>query len=113
MNTKSVLIAALIAAATGSAFAADYTATAGNPSVQIAQAAPAAATEPTRAQVRAVAVAARTDGTVDSSKDTAPFATTSKADARPRAEVRAEVRAFDKSWIASRMNRDVTEGAAQ
>ena len=112
MNTKSVLIAALIAASTGSVFAADYTATAGNPSVQIAQAAPAAA-EPTRAQVRAVAVAARTDGTNDSSKDTAPFATTSKADARPRAEVRAEVRAFDKNWIASRVNRDVTEGAAQ
>ena len=111
MNTKSVLIAALIAAATGSVFAADYTATAGNPSVQIAQVAPAA--EPTRAQVRAVAVAARADGTVDSSKETAPFATTSKADARPRAEVRAEVRAFDKNWIASRINRDVTEGAAQ
>jgi hypothetical protein len=49
----------------------------------------------------------------DSYKDTAPVPTTSKADARPRAEVRAEVRAFDKSWIASRINREVTEGAAQ
>ena len=46
MNTKSVLIAALIAASTGSAFAAEYTAAAGNPSVQItAPAAQAPATQ--------------------------------------------------------------------
>ena len=102
MNTKSVLIAALIAAATGSVFAAEYTAAADNPSVQIAspavQAAPA----------RTVTLAA-----TDSYKDISPVPTTSKADARPRSEVRAEVRAFDKNWIASRINRDVTEGAAQ
>lgn len=105
MNTKSVLIAALIAASTataGAAFAAEYTAAAGNPSVQIT--APAVQAAP----ARAVTLAA-----TDSYKDTAPVPTTSKADARPRAEVRAEVRAFDKSWIASRINRDVTEGAAQ
>ena len=108
MNTKSVLIAALIAASTGSVFAAEYTAAAGNPSVQVT--APAA---PTRAEVRAVTVAAKADGTTDGWKDTAAVPTTAKADARPRAEVRAEVRAYDKSWIASRINRDVTEGAAQ
>ena len=105
MNTKSVLIAALIAASTGSVFAAEYTAAAGNPSVQItAPAMPVVQAAP----ARTVALAA-----TDSYKDTAPVPTTSKADARPRAEVRAEVRAFDKNWIASRMNRDVTEGAAQ
>ena len=99
MNTKSVLIAALIAASTGSAFAAEYTAAAGNPSVQVtAPAAPA----------RAVTLAA-----TDSYKDISAVPTVAKADARPRAEVRAEVRALDKSWIASRINRDVTEGAAQ
>ena len=49
----------------------------------------------------------------DSYKDTSAVPTVAKADARPRAEVRAEVRALDKSWIASRVNRDVTEGAAQ
>ena len=103
MNTKSVLIAALIAAATGSVFAAEYTA-AGNPSVQIA--APAEQAAP----ARTVTLAATA---TDSYKDISPVPTTSKADARPRAEVRAEVRAFDKSWIASRINREVTEGAAQ
>ena len=41
MNTKSVLIATLFAAAAGSAFAADYVATAGNPEMQIAQSAAA------------------------------------------------------------------------
>ena len=102
MNTKSVLIAALIAASTGSAFAAEYTAAAGNPSVQIT--APAVQAAP----VRAVTLAA-----TDSYKDTSAVPTVAKADARPRAEVRAEVRALDKSWIASRINRDVTEGAAQ
>lgn len=102
MNTKSVLIAALIAASTGSAFAAEYTAAAGNPSVQIT--APAAQAAP----ARAVTVAA-----TDSYKDISAVPTVAKADARPRAEVRAEVRALDKSWIASRVNRDVTEGAAQ
>lgn len=102
MNTKSVLIAALIAAATGSAFAAEYTAAAGNPSVQITPPAAQAAS------ARTVPLAA-----TDRYNDTAAVPTTSKADARPRAEVRAEVRAFDKSWIASRINRDVTEGAAQ
>ena len=102
MNTKSVLIAALIAASTGSAFAAEYTAAAGNPSVQIM--APAAQAAP----ARAVTVAA-----TDSYKDISAVPTVAKADARPRAEVRAEVRALDKSWIASRVNRDVTEGAAQ
>ena len=102
MNTKSVLIAALIAASTGSIFAAEYTAAAGNPSVQIT--APAAQAAP----ARTVTLAA-----TDSYKDISPVPTTSKADARPRAEVRAEVRAFDKNWIASRINRDVTEGAAQ
>ena len=96
MNTKSVLIAALIAASTNAAFAAEYTAAAGNPSVQIA------------APARTVALAA-----TDSYKDTAAVPTIAKADARPRAEVRAEVRALDKSWIASRINRDATEGAAQ
>ena len=98
MNTKSVLIAALIAAATSSAFAAEYTAAAGNPSVQVT--APAVQAAP----ARAVTLAA-----TDSYKDTAPVPTTSKADARPRAEVRA----LDKNWIASRINRDATEGAAQ
>lgn len=102
MNTKSVLIAALIAAVSSSAFAAEYTAAAGNPSVQVA--APSMQSAP----ARTVTLAA-----TDSYKDTAPVPTTSKADARPRAEVRAEVRALDKSWIASRINRDVTEGAAQ
>ncbi len=102
MNTKSVLIAALIAASTGSVFAAEYTAAAGNPSVQVT--APAVQAAP----ARAVTLAA-----TDSYKDTAAVPTTAKADARPRAEVRAEVRALDKSWIASRINRDVTEGAAQ
>ena len=102
MNTKSVLIAALIAAATSSAFAAEYTAAAGNPSVQITSPATQAA------PARTVTLAA-----TDSYKDISPVPTTSKADARPRAEVRAEVRAIDKSWIASRINRDATEGAAQ
>ncbi len=102
MNTKSVLIAALIAASTGSVFAAEYTAAAGNPSAQIT--APAAKVAP----ARTVTLAA-----TDSYMDTAAVPTTSKADARPRAEVRAEVRALDRNWIASRINRDVTEGAAQ
>ena len=105
MNTKSVLIAALIAAATSSAFAAEYTAAAGNPSVQITSPAVQAAQA---APARTVTLAA-----TDSYKDISPVPTTSKADARPRAEVRAEVRAIDKSWIASRINRDATEGAAQ
>ena len=102
MNTKSVLIAALVAASTGSIFAAEYTAAAGNPSVQIT--APAVQAAPNRA----VTIAA-----TESYKDMAPVPTTSRADARPRGEVRAEVRALDKSWIASRINREVTEGAAQ
>lgn len=102
MNTKSVLIAALIAAATGSSLAAEYTAAAGNPSVQVT--APAVQAAP----ARVVTLAA-----TDSYKDISAVPTVAKADARPRAEVRAEVRAFDKSWIASRINRDVTEGAAQ
>jgi len=102
MNTKAVLIAALVAAVTGSAFAAEYTAAAGNPSLQIT--APAVQAAPARTVMLAA---------TDSYKDTAAVPTMSKADARPRAEVRAEVRALDKSWIASRINRDVTEGAAQ
>ena len=107
MNTKSVLIAALIAAVTSSAFAAEYTAAAGNPSVQVV--APAAQAPATQAAPAGAVTLAATD----SYKDTAPVPTTSKADARPRAEVRAEVRALDKNWIASRINRDVTEGAAK
>ena len=107
MNTKSVLIAALIAASTGSAFAAEYTAAAGNPSVQItAPAAQAPASQ--AAPARTVTLAA-----TDTYKDISAVPTVAKADARPRAEVRAEVRALDKSWIASRINREVTEGAAQ
>ena len=108
MNTKSVLIAALIAAATSSAFAAEYTAAAGNPSVQITSPAAQATPATQAAPARTVTLAA-----TDSYKDISPVPTTSKADARPRAEVRAEVRAIDKSWIASRINRDATEGAAQ
>ena len=102
MNTKSVLIAALIAASTASAFAAEYTAAAGNPSVQIT--APAVQAAPARATTLTAG---------NSYNDITAVPTTSKADARPRAEVRAEVRALDKSWIASRINRDATEGAAQ
>ena len=54
MNTKSVLIATLFAAAAGSVFASDYTATAGNPEVQIAQ---SSARSTVRAAWTAMAVA--------------------------------------------------------
>ena len=65
MNTKSVLIAALIAASTGSVCAAEYTAAAGNPSVQIT--APAVQAAP----ARTVTLAA-----TDNYKDISPVPTT-------------------------------------
>jgi len=90
MNTKSVLIATLFAAAAGSAFASDYTATAGNPEVQIAQ-------STARSSVRAsVAAAAR----VTPRSDEVAVTPSGKADPRSRAEVRAETAAYNASGEA-------------
>jgi len=93
MNTKSVLIAALIAAATSSAFAADYVATAGNPEMQIAQVTSrgAAVSAPVakNAAVVAPSAAARKDDTFAQ-----PAA---QADNRTRAEARAQAAAYNMS----------------
>ena len=90
MNTKNVLIAALIAAATSSAFAAEFAATAGNPEVQIAQV-------QSRAEVRADTKRAIADGTIPSWKDSAPTSVTGKTDGRTRAEARAQAAAYNMS----------------
>ena len=94
MNTKSVLIAALIAAATSSAFAADYVATAGNPEVQIAQvtnrgAAAAAPVAKSNVATVSVSAAARKDDTLSQP--------TVQADGRTRAEARAQAAAYNMS----------------
>ena len=91
MNTKSVLIAALIAAATSSAFAADYVATAGNPEVQIAQAATRNAAVATPAAKSAVS-----NRTVSRLDETYSLPTT-QADGRTRAQARAEAAAYNMS----------------
>ena len=87
MNTKSVLIATLFAAAAGSVFASDYTATAGNPEVQIAQSS-------ARSTVRAGVVASARS--TPRSDEVTPAAV-GKADDRTRAEVRAETAAYNAS----------------
>lgn len=87
MNTKSVLIATLFAAAAGSVFASDYTATAGNPEVQIAQ-------NSARSTVRAGVVASARS--TPRSDEVTPAAV-GKADGRTRAEVRAETAAYNAS----------------
>ncbi|HPT56981.1 MAG TPA: hypothetical protein PLK42_09915, partial [Casimicrobium sp.] len=72
MNTKNVFASVLFAAAavsTGTAFASDFTAAQGNPSVQIAQLAP-------RAEQRSMNVA------IGAAKEAAPVIGVSKADAR-------------------------------
>ncbi len=85
MNTKSVLIATLFAAVAGSAFASDYTATAGNPEVQIAQ-------STARSTVRASVVAGARS---TPRSDEVAAAPAGKADTRTRAEVRAETAAYN------------------
>lgn len=106
MNTKNILVAALIAAATGTAFAAEYTATAGNPEVQVAQAAP-------RAEARAVAArvapTAKVGGLV---KDETYSLPASKADGRTRAQARAEAAAYNMSAEA-RADRLLSLGGQQ
>lgn len=92
MNTKSVLIAALIAASTSSAFAADYVATAGNPELQIAQVTSRGAVTSApvaKSAVVAPSAAARKDDTL-----TLPAA---QADSRTRAEARAQAAAYNMS----------------
>lgn len=102
MNTKSVLIATLFAAAAGSAFASDYTATAGNPEVQIAQSA-------ARSTVRASVVAGARS---TPRSDEVVAAPAGKADMRTRAEVRAEAAAYNNSGEA-RAVRQLYIGGAQ
>jgi hypothetical protein len=92
MNTKSVLIAALIAAATSSAFAADYVATAGNPELQIAQ-----VTTRGNAASAPVAKSAVTPVSAASRKDDSFALPTIQADGRTRAEARAQAAAYNMS----------------
>ena len=87
MNTKNVFASVLFAAAAvsaGAAFASDFTAAQGNPSVQVAQ---TAQTAP-RADQRATSVV-----TV-AAKEAPVVVGTSKADAQLRATVRAETRNY-------------------
>lgn len=105
MNTKSVLIAALIAAATSSAFAADYVATVGNPEVQIAQVTTrGAVSSPVAKSTVAVSAISRKDDTY-----ALPAA---QADSRTRAEVRAQAAAYNMSGEA-RANRFLYAGGQQ
>jgi|GEM_PF-2002302 len=93
MNTKSVLIAALIAASTSSAFAADYVATAGNPELQIAQVT-------TRGSVASAPVAKSAvvnNATAASRKDDSFGLPAAQADSRTRAEARAQAAAYNMS----------------
>ncbi|HNY45323.1 MAG TPA: hypothetical protein PKN64_00055 [Casimicrobium sp.] len=102
MNTKNVFASVLFAAAavsTGTAFASDFTAAQGNPSVQIAQLAP-------RAEQRSMNVA------IGAAKEAAPVIGVSKADARPRAEVRTETRGYFNS-AEGREARALYVGGAQ
>jgi len=109
MNTKSILLAAMIAAATGSAFAAEYTATATNPEVQIAQVT-------TRGQVSApTAVASRVAPVAKfgaAAKDESFGLPATKADTRTRAQARAEAAAYNMSAEA-RADRISTLGGQQ
>ena len=85
------MIATLIAAATSSAFAADYVATAGNPEVQIAQVT-------TRGSVSApVAKSAVVNSTAASRRDDTFALPAAQADARSRAEARAQAAAYNMS----------------
>ena len=101
MNTKNVFASVLFAAAvsTGAAFASDFTAAQGNPSVQIAQLAP-------RAEQRAL------NTVTGAAKEAPTVAGVSKADARPRAEVRNEMRGYFNSAEA-REARALYIGGAQ
>jgi len=104
MNTKSVLIATLFAAAAGSVFASDYTATAGNPEVQIAQ-----------SSVRAAVVARSNAATASANalrSDESYGTPVGKADGRTRAEVRAQTAAYNASGEA-RAARQLYVGGAQ
>ena len=92
MNTKSVLIAALIAAATSSAYAADYVATAGNPEVQIAQ----VTTRSAAAVSTPAAKSAVSNRSVSRIDETYSLPTT-QADGRTRAQARAEAAAYNMS----------------
>ena len=109
MNTKSILVAAMIAAVTGSAFAAEYTATANNPEVQIAQVAP-------RSQAAApTAVASRVAPVTKfgaAAKDDSFALPASKVDGRTRAQARAEAAAYNMSAEA-RADRVSTLGGQQ
>ena len=109
MNTKSVLLAAMIAAVSGSAFAAEYTATANNPDVQIAQVT-------TRGQVSApTAVASRAPLVAKygaASKDESFALPAAKVDGRSRAQARAEAAAYNMSPEA-RADRISTLGGQQ
>lgn len=94
MNTKSILLAAMIAAATGSAFAAEYTATANNPELQIAQVTTRGqATAPTAVASRVAPVAKFGDA----AKDESFGLPTSKTDTCTRAQARAEAAAYNMS----------------
>ena len=108
MNTKSILLAAMIAAATGSAFAAEYTATANNPEVQIAQS--AQRTEGRAVVGRTTAPVAKAGGAA--SKDESYGLPGLKIDGRTRAEARAEAAAYNMSAEA-RANRIATGGGQQ
>ncbi len=99
MNTKNVLIATLFAVATGSAFAADYVAAAGNPDLQIGQGT-------TRTQVRSTIGSAAVSG-----NDAAPVVY-ANSDTRSRSDVRAETRAWQNS-AAGRDARTFYFGGAQ
>jgi len=104
MNTKAVLFATLIAAASNAAFASDYTATAGNPEVQIAQSS-------SRAVVARSNVATGSANNVLRS-DESYGTPVGKADGRTRAEVRAQTAAYNASGEA-RAARQLYVGGAQ
>lgn len=91
MNTKSVLIATLFAAAAGSAFAADYVATAGNPEMQIAQSATA------RPEARVVTRSGTAVTANAASKDETYALPANHADSRTRAQARAQAAAYNMS----------------